>query len=362
MRYERFPMDPKLLALERIIAEVIDFEGVTTRVLAPLQELSGAAGSMLFAFPDGAAPTVVGGSLATVMRDYTPDLFREDLLQSYSYGLPPSTFSTGELPGFDFDGHRRSRPYVDFYRPNGIGFVHALWPTGLAYGYRGMFGLLLSRPNLDPFPHAVCGALRHLEQPLRSMARRIAQFDRLRGERDALRRVLATRRRALVLWDRDGRAAWRSPEADAYLQQSGLLDELHRVADEARRQAHEGVDIPLEHSLLGRPRALRSGGAELLVQFWSIPECDGPWLVAELEAPSELALARGLSPAELRVLRCVSRGLSNHEISQELAISMETVAFQLLSVLGKLGVNSRARAVALVREVNPTALRLSEKC
>jgi DNA-binding CsgD family transcriptional regulator len=357
-----FPMDPKLLALERIIAEVIDFEGVTTRVLGPLAELSGAAGSMLFAFADGPAPIVVGGSLTTVMQGYTEDLFREDPLQRYSYGLPPSTFSTAELPGFDFDGYRRSRPYADFYHPNGIGFVQALWPTGLAYGSRGMFGLLLTRPNLEPFSDSVYRSIGHLEQPLRTMARRIAQFDRLRGERDAMRRVLDTRRGAFVLWDRDGRTVWRSADADAFLQQKGVLDELNRAASEARRQAHQGDDIPPERSWLGRPRQLRSGGAELLVQFWSIAECDGPWLVGELEASTHLAVARGLSSAELRILRSMSRGLSNQEISQELAISTETVAFQLSSILGKLRVNSRARAVAMVRELNLTALRLSEKC
>jgi DNA-binding CsgD family transcriptional regulator len=100
----------------------------------------------------------------------------------------------------------------------------------------------------------------------------------------------------------------------------------------------------------------------VLVQFWSIAECDGPWLVGELAASTDLAVARGLTSAELRVLWCMSRGLSNQEISQELAISIETVTFQLRTILGKLGVNSRARAAVVVRELNLTALRLSEKC
>jgi DNA-binding CsgD family transcriptional regulator len=355
-------VDANLLALERVIAEVIDFDGVTRQVLGPLEELSGAAGSLLFTFADGPEPIVLGGSLATVMSGYTADLFREDALQTYSHTLPPSTFATAELSGFDFDSFRRGRPYNDFYHPNAIEFINVLWPTGLPYGCRGMFGLFLSRASFEPFPHSVGRALAHLEQPLRAMARRIAQFDRLRGERDAIRRLLDTRGGAFVLWDRDGRAAWRSPEADALLQQKGLLDELNRAANEARRQAHAGAAVSLEDALLGRPRRLRSGGAEVLVQFWSIAECDGPWLVGELDALTDLPLARGLSPAELRVLRCMSRGLSNKEISQELALAPETVKAQVASVLRQLGVNSRAKVAARVRDIDPTALRLSEKC
>lgn len=351
-------VDDRLLELERVIAEVVDYEGVTRLVLEPLEKLSGATGNMLFAFVDGPAPTALGGSLMTVMQGYSADLFSEDALQRYSYTLPGSTFSTGQLPGFDVEAFRRSRPYADFYRPNGIGFVHVLWPTGLSYGQPGMFGLFLSRPTLEAFPRSVDRTLRHLEQPLRAMARRIAQFAALKGERDVLRRLLELRRGAFVLWDRDGRAVWRSREAGTYLRRKGLLDELCRLASQARRQARNAASVSLELSVLGRQRHLRAGGAELLVQFWSIAECDGPWLVAELEPATAPPLAKGLSPAEIRVASCLSRGLSNKEISHALSISVETVKTHVVRILRKLGVDSRAKAATLIRDAEAAAPRL----
>ncbi len=74
--------------------------------------------------------------------------------------------------------------------------------------------------------------------------------------------------------------------------------------------------------------------------------------VAELEtrieelrnrAPSSPA---GLSRRELEVLRLVARGMSNHEIAADLVLSEHTVHRHVANVFAKLGVSSRASAVA----------------
>jgi DNA-binding NarL/FixJ family response regulator len=54
----------------------------------------------------------------------------------------------------------------------------------------------------------------------------------------------------------------------------------------------------------------------------------------------------GLSSRELEVLELVAEGLTNAEIGAVLYISARTVAQHLRSVYNKLGVNSRAAAVA----------------
>jgi DNA-binding NarL/FixJ family response regulator len=53
-----------------------------------------------------------------------------------------------------------------------------------------------------------------------------------------------------------------------------------------------------------------------------------------------------LTPRELDVLRAVSEGLTNKEIARRLDISQHTVKFHLESLMRKLGVSSRAEAVA----------------
>jgi DNA-binding NarL/FixJ family response regulator len=57
-----------------------------------------------------------------------------------------------------------------------------------------------------------------------------------------------------------------------------------------------------------------------------------------------------LTPREVEVLRLVARGLDPAAIAAELVISPKTVASHLQSVMGKLGVHSRAHAVARAYE------------
>jgi DNA-binding NarL/FixJ family response regulator len=66
-------------------------------------------------------------------------------------------------------------------------------------------------------------------------------------------------------------------------------------------------------------------------------------LPAALEEPS---LPSDLTKRELEVLRLLSDGLSQKEIASSLVISSKTVAAHIQHILGKLGVHSRAQAVA----------------
>jgi DNA-binding NarL/FixJ family response regulator len=51
-----------------------------------------------------------------------------------------------------------------------------------------------------------------------------------------------------------------------------------------------------------------------------------------------------LSPREMQILRCVTRGLSNKEIASELGISHQTVKNHMTSILDKLNVEDRTQA------------------
>jgi LuxR family maltose regulon positive regulatory protein len=54
-------------------------------------------------------------------------------------------------------------------------------------------------------------------------------------------------------------------------------------------------------------------------------------------------------PSQLVALRLLADGASNQEIAQELVISLATAKKHVSNILGKLGVSSRAQAIAEVR-------------
>lgn len=60
--------------------------------------------------------------------------------------------------------------------------------------------------------------------------------------------------------------------------------------------------------------------------------------------------AEPLTIRELEVLRLVVQGARNSEIAQRLSISVKTVETHLTSIYGKLGVQSRAEAIALAQK------------
>jgi DNA-binding NarL/FixJ family response regulator len=64
-------------------------------------------------------------------------------------------------------------------------------------------------------------------------------------------------------------------------------------------------------------------------------------------APSE----PDLTDREIDVLRLVANGLSNRQIADELFLSPATVKRHVANILGKLGLHSRAAAVARTREL-----------
>jgi LuxR family maltose regulon positive regulatory protein len=62
-------------------------------------------------------------------------------------------------------------------------------------------------------------------------------------------------------------------------------------------------------------------------------------------------LVEPLSDRELEVLGLVAQGLSNGEIAAKLFISVGTVKTHVHNIFGKLGVESRPRAIARGREL-----------
>jgi ATP/maltotriose-dependent transcriptional regulator MalT len=119
-------------------------------------------------------------------------------------------------------------------------------------------------------------------------------------------------------------------EARARLELARALETLERP-DQALEQALAASDVLDE---LGAEReAVRAGK-----------------LVAALGGRSAALKRAGLSAREIEVLGLVAEGLSNRRVAERLVVSEHTVHRHLANVYAKLGVSSRAAAVALVTQ------------
>ena len=154
----------------------------------------------------------------------------------------------------------------------------------------------------------------------------------------------------------------RTTDADVVLWDTGLetaadLESLQEVAERARP-----VLVVLTGGESRVPDLLGAGARGVLER-----EIDGARLLAALQAAAQglvvvderlsagalrrraaaEPLVESLTPRELEVLRLIGQGLSNRMIAARLAISEHTAKFHVNAILGKLGAQTRAEAVAL---------------
>lgn len=153
----------------------------------------------------------------------------------------------------------------------------------------------------------------------------------------------------------------RETDADLALWDVGIdavpdLEALHEMAD-AR-----GPALVVLAGAEGRvPDLLGAGARGVLAR-----ETDGPRLAAALQAvahglvvvdgrlsegalrtrPSVEPPIEPLTPRELEVLHLIGQGLTNRAIADRLRISEHTAKFHVNAILGKLGAQTRAEAVA----------------
>jgi DNA-binding CsgD family transcriptional regulator len=134
---------------------------------------------------------------------------------------------------------------------------------------------------------------------------------------------------------------------------------LHGAADQALAGLGEILE-PLEARLAGQDRErLRAemGDADFEAEYAAGRALDLAQALAALDSRTGTAARQAqaagsgqdvtvLTPRELDVLRLVAQGLSNASIAQRLVLSEHTVHRHLANILRKLGLSSRAAAVA----------------
>jgi DNA-binding NarL/FixJ family response regulator len=121
--------------------------------------------------------------------------------------------------------------------------------------------------------------------------------------------------------------------AQARLELAGALREQGRAA------------AGLEHALAARATFDELGAARAIKQ--------ADKLVAQLGGQSAAAQRAGMTRREAEVLTLVAEGLSNRAIAERLVVSEHTVHRHLANIYARLGVSSRAAAVALAAKDGP---------
>lgn len=122
-----------------------------------------------------------------------------------------------------------------------------------------------------------------------------------------------------------------------------ITDGIARAFDDIATVMIAGMDsnaaglLPMNASLEQIDAALRAAAAGLSVRPRAAPRFAA---VDENETPSPL------SPRELEILIALSDGLSNKASARRFDISQHTVKFHIESIFRKLGVTTRAEAVA----------------
>ena len=102
-----------------------------------------------------------------------------------------------------------------------------------------------------------------------------------------------------------------------------------------------------------RVAGLLVGGDDYLVKPYAADELLARVRVLDLRSRPVIGPPRSnLTPREAEVLRFLAQGLTQREIAERLTLSPKTVGTHIEHVLRKLGVHSRAQAVALVFREN----------
>jgi DNA-binding NarL/FixJ family response regulator len=130
---------------------------------------------------------------------------------------------------------------------------------------------------------------------------------------------------------------------------------------EVMRQLHEGFDAELPVILVSAARTDpldRTAGLMLGADDYLVKPLDPGELLARIRRSLRRLPGKptngngteadaGLSPRERQILELLATGRTQREIASELVISSKTVATHIQHILSKLGVQSRAQAVAV---------------
>ena len=146
----------------------------------------------------------------------------------------------------------------------------------------------------------------------------------------------------VLLLDRQGRIAWRSPQAKRWLQQAlGPQDDEAALRAWLQQAVQQGEALaPLAEGQQLQARYLGPGGpGEVMVLLRPV--------AAALDAAHKRLSGAALTPRETEVLSWLAKGKTNRDIADILGMSPRTVNKHLEHIFEKLGVETRTAAAAI---------------
>ncbi|MFO1228463.1 response regulator [Roseateles sp.] len=142
----------------------------------------------------------------------------------------------------------------------------------------------------------------------------------------------------VLVVDARGRVAWRSPQAQRWLQEADVADTTAWLQGDLAQ-----LPLPDGRRLVAR----RVGEAGLGEALWLLQPPSAPSDDAAAEGPASRIAMAALTPREKEVLSWVAKGKTNRDVAEILGMSPRTVNKHLEHVFEKLGVETRAAAAAL---------------
>ena len=244
---------------------------------------------------------------------------------------------------------RRTELFAELYRPLGIDHqISFVLPSPADL----TIGLALSRGGTrfsEPEREMLDLARPHLIQAYRN-----AQIkDALSSLLDDVRRGVDAAGQGVVVVAANGTVAFASAKAAAL------------VARSSAGELREGEPVPAGLSATERTSMLQmEGGDALLVRCVGGPEAGSRVLLLE---PARQTLAPdlleglGLTPREAEVLAWFARGAETPQVASQLGMSARTVQKHAQAIYSKLGVRSRAQAVATAWAATEAAAAYASK-
>lgn len=193
-----------------------------------------------------------------------------------------------------------------------------------------------------------CGGVDYVVKPLRLpevMARLATHVRNARVARLA-RDAVDVAGLGTVLLDYQGRVAWHSPQAIAW------LDEAFGNHEAGRRAASDWLTIALKE---GENGGGPSRYGRLLARGLGRGSLGESMLLLQQTSAGDLAAQRlrdiALTPRETEVLSWLAKGKTNRDIADILGMSPRTVNKHLEHIFEKLGVETRSAATALASKL-----------
>lgn len=132
-----------------------------------------------------------------------------------------------------------------------------------------------------------------------------------------------------------------SSQLGARIDVFALLNDARRLGGDNEMERHHNLRAAILHHALQATLDI-AGGRRLADELVALFEHHG--LLRPAPDVSEAAMAADLSAREAHVLECLTRGLPNKVIAQEMGITDATVKVHIKSLLNKIGARNRTQA------------------